>query len=199
MVAITGIVHLTKVIFPAPPRAESRSIPTRRPPHDGSPDRPRSDDGAGAAAHPDRHRHGRGRLPRRRLSARLELRAGLGDGGDQGLRDGAQLYALGGAAVHPHGQSGHAGRHVAGAVPRRLHLHRPSARRTRHGDGVCLRRLRRHLRLLDRDRRHHGQGRLSGHEPARLLGPPVDRRDRRRRHARHSHSALDHHGDLRRA
>ena len=88
--------------------------------------------------------------------------------------------------------------HVAGAVPRRLHLHRPSARRAGHGDGVRLRRLRRHLRVLDRDRRHHGQGRLSRHEPTRLLGPPVDRGHRRRRHARHPHSAVDDHGDLRR-
>ena len=63
---------------------------------------------------------------------------------------------------------------------------------------VRLRRLRRHLRLLDRHRRHHGQGRLSGHEGARLLGPPVDRGDRRRRNARHPHSAVDAHGDLRR-
>ena len=45
---------------------------------------------------------------------------------------------------------------------------------------VRLRRLRRHLRLVDRNRRDHGQGRLSGHEGARLFGPPVDRRDRRR-------------------
>ena len=33
---------------------------------------------------------------------------------------------------------------------------------------------------------------------ARLLGPPVDGRHRRRRHARHPHSAVDDHGDLRR-
>ena len=33
---------------------------------------------------------------------------------------------------------------------------------------------------------------------ARLLGSPVDGRHRRRRNARHPHSALDHHGDLRR-
>ena len=46
---------------------------------------------------------------------------------------------------------------------------------------VCrLRRLRRDLRLVDRHRRHHGQGRLSVDEAARLFGPPVDRRDRRR-------------------
>ena len=53
-----------------------------------------------------------------------------------------------------------------------------SARRPRDGDGGGLRGLRRDLRLVDRNGRDHGQGRLSGHEGARLLGSPVHRSDR---------------------
>src|SRR5215510_16604108 len=55
---------------------------------------------------------------------------------NQSLRDRTQLYPLGGAAFHTYGQLRHAGRHVAGAVPRGLYLHRSSPRRARHGDGV---------------------------------------------------------------
>ena len=62
---------------------------------------------------------------------------------------------------------------------------------------VRLRRLRRDLRLVDRNRRDHGQGRLSGHEGARLFGSPVRRLGRGGRNARHPDSAIDHHGDLR--
>ena len=57
-------------------------------------------------------------------------------------------------------------------------LHRPPARRPGHGDGGRLRRLRRHLRVLDRNRGDDGQGRLSGHARARLLGPLVYGRHR---------------------
>src|SRR4026207_2077663 len=40
----------------------------------------------------------------------------------------------------------------------------PPPRRPRHGPRLGLGRLRRHLRLVDRHRGHHGQGRLSVHE-----------------------------------
>ncbi len=134
---------------------------------------------------------------RLRLHARLELDGRLRHRPDQALRDRPQLHAVGGAAVHPDGQLRHAGRHVAGAVPRRLRLHRPPARRAGHGHHLGLGRLRRDLRLVDRHRGHLRQGRLSVDEALRLLRPAGRRRDRRRRHARHHDPALDHHGHLR--
>ena len=154
-------------------------------------------DGAGVPAPADRARHGHGRHRRLRLHARLELGRGLRHGADQGLRDRAQLHAVGGAAVHPDGQLRDARRHVAGAVPRRLRLHRPPARRPGDGHHRRLRRLRRDLRLVDRHRGDLRQGRLSVDEEVRLLRRARDRRDRRRRHARHPDPALHHHGDLR--
>ncbi len=135
---------------------------------------------------------------RLRVHARLELDGGLRHGPDEDLRDGAQLHAVGRAAVHPDGQLRDARRHVAGAVPRRLRLHRPPARRPRHGHGVGVGRLRRHLRLLDRHRGHHGQGGVPVDEALRLLRPARRGHRRRRGHARHHDPAVDHHGDLRR-
>ena len=134
---------------------------------------------------------------RLRLHARLELDGRLRDDPDQALRDGPQLHAVGGAAVHPDGQLRHAGRHVAGAVPRRLRLHRPSAGRAGHGHRLGLGRLRRHLRLVHRHRRHLRQGGLPVDEAVRLLRPAGRRRGGGWRHARHHDPALDDHGDLR--
>ena len=160
--------------------------------------RPRRDDGHRLPARAHRLCHGHRRHRRVCLHARLELAGGLRHGPDEDLRDGAQLHALGGAALHPHGQLRHPRGHVGGAVPRRLHLHRPPARRPRHGHGVGVRRLRRHLRLLDRHHGHHGQGGLSVHEALRLCRPARRGHRRRRGHARHHDPAVDHHGDLRR-
>ena len=156
------------------------------------------DDGAVPAARAHLVRHGHRGHRGLRLHARLELDGRLRHRPDQALRDRAQLHAVGGAAVHPDGQLRHAGRHVAGAVPRRLRLHRPPARRPRHGHRVGLGRLRRHLRLVDRHRRHLRQGRLPLDEALRLLRSAGRRRGGRRRHARHHDPALDDHGDLRR-
>ena len=58
--------------------------------------------------------------------------------------------------------------------------------------------LRRGLRLVGGDRGDHDAHRAAGNAQGRLRRRPRRRRARRRRQPRHSHSALDHPGDLRR-
>ena len=145
-------------------------------------------------ARPDRHRDGHRRLRRPVVDARLDPSIASVT---SVVYESGFLHAVGGAAVHPDGQLRRARGHVAGAVPRRLYLPRPPARRAGDGDRARLRRLRRDLRLVDRDRRDHGQGRLSVDAQVRLLRRARGRLDRRRRHAGHPDPAVGHHGDLR--
>ncbi len=70
---------------------------------------------------------------------------------------------------------------------------RPADARQRAG----LRHLRLGVGLVGRDLRHRRQDRAAGTEEARLRREGVARLARRRRHARHPHSAVDHDGDLR--
>ena len=68
----------------------------------------------------------------------------------------------------------------------------PAARRAGDFQPRRLRDLRRAHRLLARLLRRHRQDGHSGDAPARLSGRDRDRLDLRRRHARHSHPAVDH-------
>ena len=90
---------------------------------------------------------------------------------------------------------GHGGAHVqcAGAVGA-VAARRPDAFQHRG-----LRDVRRHLRIERRDRGDDRHRRAGRSREARLLRAAVPRHHRGRRHARHSHSAVDQHDRLRRA
>ncbi len=158
-------------------------------------DRVRCLPGARLSARPDGVRHGHRRVLRRRLQAQLQRRLGDDRAGD--LRDRARLHAVRHPAVHPDGQFRRPRAHVGGALSGGLLLPRASARRARHVDGGRVRRLRCHLWLLDRHRGDLHQGGLSVDAQVSLQGHARRRFDCRRRHARHSHSAVGRHGDLR--
>ena len=163
--------------------------------HDRGADRFCGLSGARFPARADGIRHGNRRLRRRRLQAQLQRRRRDDRAGH--LRDRPFLHAVGHPALHPDGQFRRAREDIGRALPRRLLLPRPSARRACHVHDRGERRLRRHLRLIDRDRGHVRQGRLSVDAQIRLQGHARRRLDRGRRHARHPDPALGHHGDLR--
>ena len=171
MIALTGVVHLFKMVFPPTRRATAGRPREGDSRHDRSADRPRPDDGARVPAHADRAGHGRGRHRRLRLHARLELGAGLRHGETKIYETGRNytlsvvpLFILMGNFVTRAGMSQELFRTAYAFIG---HLRGGLAMATI----VRLRRLRRHLRLLDRHRRDLRQGRLPVDEEVRLLGP----------------------------
>ena len=86
---------------------------------------------------------------------------------------------------------------VGGDVPRAGALAQLASRAADARQRAGLRHLRLGVGLVGRDLRHRRQDRAAGAEEARLRRDGQPRLARRRRHARHPHSAVDHHGDLR--
>ena len=117
--------------------------------------------------------------------------------GDDGVGQQRVVVAGGAAAVHLDGRDPVPHQVVGGDVPRAGALaqldSRPADARQRAG----LRHLRLGVGLVGRDLRHRRQDRAAGTEEARLRRDRQPRLARRRRHARHPHSAVDHDGDLR--
>ena len=85
------------------------------------------------------------------------------------------------------------------ALRRRLFLDRPCARRARARDDPRLRRICGGVGIERRVGGDHGQGLPAGDAPLQLQPSPRHRRDRRRRHARHSDPAEHRLRDLRAA
>ena len=101
------------------------------------------------------------------------------------------------AAVHLDGRDPVSHAAVGGDVPRPRALAQPAAGRADARQRARLRHLRLGVRLVGRDLRHGRQDRAAGAQEARLRRDDGARLARRRRHARHPHSAVDHDGDLR--
>ena len=126
-----------------------------------------------------------GNIPRRRG-------AGDDDLGQQRVVDAGRA-----AAVHLDGRDPVPHQAVGGDVPRARALAQLAARPADARQRAGLRHLRLGVGLLGRDLRDRRQDRAAGTEEARLRRDGQPRLARRRRHARHPHSAVDHDGGLR--